>query len=176
MAKIVEFLVSRSRKKYSVVYRTVATVLGSTLVLGVLPALVYLAGKVFMSGPLLPGTPACVISGIFFVMGIPWLAWSVFWQLNKGKGTPVPVVPTKNFLQDGPYRFARNPMTLGYFFYYFGWAFCSNRWGSLAAAATIVILYCLEIKFIEERELTERFGEAYRQYKKETPFIIPKFK
>jgi protein-S-isoprenylcysteine O-methyltransferase Ste14 len=35
-------------------------------------------------------------------------------------------------------------------------------------------LLCLEIKSIEEPELTNRFGDAYREYKKETSFIIPR--
>jgi len=37
-------------------------------------------------------------------------------------------------------------------------------------------LLCIEIKRIEEPELTQRFGEAYREYKKETPFIVPRIR
>ncbi len=106
--------------------------------------------------------------------GIPWVIWAVSWQLWKGKGTPVPLIPTKNFLQSGPYRYCRNPMMLGFFLYLSGWAALFNRAGSWIAAAVLVALLILEIKRIEEKELEERFGDAYREYKKETPFFFPK--
>jgi protein-S-isoprenylcysteine O-methyltransferase Ste14 len=32
----------------------------------------------------------------------------------------------------------------------------------------------LYLKLLEEKELTERFGEAYLAYKQEVPFIIPR--
>jgi protein-S-isoprenylcysteine O-methyltransferase Ste14 len=33
----------------------------------------------------------------------------------------------------------------------------------------------MEIKFIEEPELEKRFGDAYLEYKKEIPFMFPKW-
>jgi protein-S-isoprenylcysteine O-methyltransferase Ste14 len=36
-----------------------------------------------------------------------------------------------------------------------------------------LISYLMEIKSIEEPELEKRFGDAYREYKKETPFLLP---
>lgn len=116
MINIVEFLVRMSKKEHSVPERTLATLLGATLFLAGIPALVFWIGRVSMSQPISPVLPAHLVSGICFVLGLPWLAWAIFWQLIKGKGTPVPVVPTKHFLQDGPYRFVRNPMMLGFFF------------------------------------------------------------
>lgn len=175
MQIIVEFLVKMSKKEHSAAVRALATLLGATLFIAGIPALVFWIGKVCMSQPVLPVLPARLVAGACFILGLPWLVWAVFWQLIKGKGTPVPVVPTKHFLQNGPYRFVRNPMILGFFLYLLGWALYWNRWGSFVAAIVIEILLCLEIKFIEEPELAQRFGNAYREYKKETPFIIPKF-
>jgi protein-S-isoprenylcysteine O-methyltransferase Ste14 len=37
--------------------------------------------------------------------------------------------------------------------------------------ATCLVLY---LKRMEERELAERFGEDYLQYRREVPFIIPR--
>jgi protein-S-isoprenylcysteine O-methyltransferase Ste14 len=125
---------------------------------------------------ILPAQIAGVLSGMLFIVGTPWVAWAVFWQLAKGKGTPVPAIPTKYFLKNGPYRFMRNPMMGGFFLYLLGWAFYWNQWGPLIAALGMEILLYLWIKFIEEPELTIRFGDAYREYKKETPFMIPKLR
>jgi protein-S-isoprenylcysteine O-methyltransferase Ste14 len=174
MFGIIEFLVKRGKMEHSVVLRTLATILGAVLFIAGIPAFVFWMGNVFMRQPVMPVLKAQMISGASFAIGIPWMVWAIFWQLVKGKGTPVPVVPTKHFLQNGPYRLVRNPMMLGFFLYLLGWAFWWNLWGSLIAAIVIEALLCFEIKAIEEPELTMRFGDAYREYKKETPFIIPK--
>jgi len=33
--------------------------------------------------------------------------------LTRGRGTPLPVMPTQELLTEGPFRYSRNPMTLG---------------------------------------------------------------
>jgi protein-S-isoprenylcysteine O-methyltransferase Ste14 len=173
MNKMVEFLVRRAQKKHSVFVRAVATLLGATLFVAGIPAFIVWVGKVYMNQPVLSALPARILSGISFALGLPWMVWAIAWQLIKGKGTPVPVVPTKHFLRNGPYRFVRNPMMLGFFLYLLGWALWQNQWGSLFSAIGVAALLCAEIKRIEEPELTKRFGDAYREYKKETPFIVP---
>ena len=39
--------------------------------------------------------------------------------------------------------------------------------------ATAIMIYN---KFVEEKELEERFGEYYRKYKERVPFVIPRFR
>jgi protein-S-isoprenylcysteine O-methyltransferase Ste14 len=173
---IIDFLVRAGQREHSVAMRTLATLLGAMLFIVGIPTFVCWAGKAYMSELILPTLLASVCSVALFIIGIPWVVWAIAWQLVKGKGTPVPVVPTRHFLQNGPYRFVRNPMMLGFFIYLFGWVLYWNRWGSLIAAASIEALLYIEIKFIEEPELTRRFGDAYRAYKKEVPFIIPRIK
>jgi protein-S-isoprenylcysteine O-methyltransferase Ste14 len=52
---------------------------------------------------------------------------------------------------------------------------------SVGTIAGIVLVLCFGalmmfyLKRFEERELAERFGEAYLQYRQEVPFIIPRF-
>ncbi len=173
--KVVKFLVTRAGREYSAGYRAVATVLGAALFIAGWPALVWVCGRggeeVFS-----PRSAAMILGALFFVTGLPWVVWAVFWQLSRGKGTPVPIVPTKEFLPSGPYRYCRNPMMLGFFLYLSGWAAFFNRPGSWIAAVVLVILLVLEIKLIEEKELEERFGDAYRAYKKKTPFLLPRLR
>jgi protein-S-isoprenylcysteine O-methyltransferase Ste14 len=171
--KLIRYLVARAGKEYSVGYRAAAAVLGAALFLAGWPALVWVSG---LGGQedVFSNMAAVLLSGLFFVAGIPWVSWAVLWQLWKGKGTPVPTVPTKEFLPSGPYRYCRNPMMLGFFLYLAGWASLFNRAGSWVAALVLMALLVLEIKLIEEKELEERFGETYRAYKKKTPFFIPK--
>lgn len=171
--KAVEYLVARSQKPYSAVYRAAATVLGAALFIAGWPALIWLLG-LGREEAVFPDLAAVLLGALFLVAGVPWMAWAVLWQLWKGKGTPVPVVPTREFLPTGPYRYCRNPMMLGFFLYLAGWAAIFNRTVSWAAAVVLMALLVLEIKLIEEKELEKRFGDPYREYKKKTPFLIPK--
>ncbi|MFH1800947.1 MAG: isoprenylcysteine carboxylmethyltransferase family protein [Candidatus Omnitrophota bacterium] len=173
--KLIQYLVARAGKEYSAGYRAVAAALGATLFLAGWPALVWVFGLGEKEAVFPPPAPV-FLSALFFVAGIPWVGWAVLWQLWKGKGTPVPIVPTQEFLPSGPYRYCRNPMMLGFFLYLAGWTSLFNRAGSWAAALVLMVLLVLEIKFIEEKELEQRFGDVYRAYKKKTPFFIPKFR
>jgi len=173
--RVVGYLVARAGRKYSAGYRAVATVFGATLFIVGWPALIWVLGP-RESEAVFPGLAAGFLGGLFFVAGIPWVCWAVLWQLWKGQGTPVPVVPTQEFLPSGPYRYCRNPMMLGFFLYLAGWAALFNRWGSWEAAMVLMILLVLEIKLVEEKELEQRFGNVYREYKKKTPFFIPNFR
>jgi len=176
MNSVSDFLVKMSKRDNSVMVRTVATILGAILFWILIPAFVAWVGIVFMNSPILPIFPARIFAVIFFVFGVPWMVWAIVWQLIIGKGTPVPVVPTKNFLNNGPYHFSRNPMMTGFFLYLVGFALWWNQWGSLLATIGLIALLCVEIKRIEEPELTKRFGDAYKEYKKETPFILPRIR
>ena len=156
--------------------RILTTLAGATFFVAGWPALVFLSGKFFYKTSLLNHQASVAASIVCFILGVPWMLSAVFWQLVRGKGTPVPVVPPKEFLQNGPYRYVRNPMILGFFLYVLGWAFLFNKIGSFLAAAVIIVLLLAEIKIIEEAELERRFGNAYREYKNQTPFIFPKLR
>ena len=173
--KLIGYLVARAGREYSAGYRAVATALGATLFIAGWPALVWWCG---LGGKeaVFPSLSAALLGSLFLMAGIPWVIWAVLWQLLKGRGTPVPVVPTKEFLPSGPYRYCRNPMMLGFFLYLAGWAALFNRTGSWGAAIVLMALLILEIKCIEEKELEQRFGDVYREYKKKTPFFIPKLR
>jgi protein-S-isoprenylcysteine O-methyltransferase Ste14 len=174
MGKLIEFLVRQGQKEHSVFTRVLAMIFGGTLFVAIIPVFILWAGKLSGSNLLMPVFIFYLGAFICFGFGAPWMFWAIFWQLSRGKGTPVPVVPTKQFLPTGPYRYTRNPMMLGFFFYMSGWAFLSNHWGAFLAAALLVILLLAELKFIEGPELEKRFGDAYRQYRQSTPFLFPR--
>jgi protein-S-isoprenylcysteine O-methyltransferase Ste14 len=174
--QLIEFLVRRSTQEHNVLVRTIATLAGATLFAAGIPAIVFCGGKFLYEASILPHQVSQTASIVCFIFGLPWALSAVFLQLVRGKGTPVPIVPTKHFLQNGPYRYVRNPMILGFFLYLLGWAFLFNKAGAFLAAAVLIVLLLIEIKIIEEPELEKRFGDAYRGYKKETPFIFPKWR
>ena len=112
--------------------------------------------------------PALTVGGFALVV------WSVHIQYILGKGTPAPMVATQRLVTQGPYAHTRSPMTLGALFMYLG----IGVWmGAGTVIVLTVIVFSLLLTYIyihETRELAERFGDEYLQYKKRTPFLFPR--
>ena len=101
-------------------------------------------------------------------------SWSVL-QFLKAKGTPVPVSPPPELVDAGPYAYTRNPMLSGIFSLLFGLGFSVGSPSLVFVFAPLFVVgSILEFKLIEEPELEKRLGEAYREYKRKTPMLIPK--
>ena len=66
-------------------------------------------------------------------------------------------------------------MTLGTIMVYLGIAVWLGSLSSLALALVYPVGILIYIKLIEEKELESRFGSEYAEYKKRTPFLIPRF-
>jgi protein-S-isoprenylcysteine O-methyltransferase Ste14 len=112
----------------------------------------------------------CLAAGIFLVV------WTVLTQTTVGQGTPVPVAPPRRLIVTGPYRLCRNPIQLGAIIYYLG---VGTLFGSMEIGLAMFLLGLViggsYHKFVEEKELRLRFGEEYEEYRKKTPFLIPKW-
>jgi protein-S-isoprenylcysteine O-methyltransferase Ste14 len=115
-----------------------------------------------------------VVGPVLIVGGLALVVWSVYIQYMLGKGTPAPKVSTQKLVTHGPYAYTRNPMTLGALVMYMGIAVWMGS-GVLAILTLVIFGGLLTfIYFHETRELTERFGEEYVQYKRQTPFLLPR--
>ncbi len=112
-----------------------------------------------------------------FLVGLSLLAWATICQITNGQGTPAPNAPTQKLVITGPYKYTRNPIELGALFYYFGfgWLFASTLHGIVCMLLALIIGSGYH-KCIEEKELMLRFGDDYKKYKENTPFLLPKVK
>ena len=115
-----------------------------------------------------------IVGGLLAALGFALAFKSIDIQLNRGRGTPLPVMPTQELLTEGPFRFCRNPMTLGTILAYLGMAVAARTTAGTLMVLSLAASLLLYLKRLEEGELAERFGEAYLAYKRETPFIIPR--
>jgi protein-S-isoprenylcysteine O-methyltransferase Ste14 len=158
--------------------RIAALLLGQVLFLVVFPCFIVFGASCidrFLGLPRLTrGLANTVIALLLVFPGLLLVEWTVKLQFSMGEGTPIPIVATRRLITDGPYSYSRNPMATGTTLVYLGVAV----WvGSLSAVA-LALIYPTAIaaytKLFEEKELERRFGSEYLEYKKRTPFVIPR--
>jgi protein-S-isoprenylcysteine O-methyltransferase Ste14 len=91
----------------------------------------------------------------------------------RGKGTPAPFDPPREFVASGPYRLVRNPMYIGAFLLLSGYALCAVSFAALLVAFSMLAAAHLFVIFYEEPALERRFGQSYREYRQTTRRWIP---
>ncbi len=125
--------------------------------------------------PILIQEPFNIIIGVALIFTVyPIAIWTFCVQHKIVKGTPMPHIPTKKLIVTGPFKYCRNPMSLGTIIFLAGLAVLFNSLFTLFIALIFTVILLVSIKIFEEKELEERFGQEYVEYKKKTPFLIPR--
>jgi protein-S-isoprenylcysteine O-methyltransferase Ste14 len=116
-----------------------------------------------------------VIIGIsLMLVGAFFALWSIYDQLLHARGTPLPVMATQKLLVSGPFRLCRNPMSFGAILLYLGIGITIASPGTLLIVIVLSALLLTYLQRVEEKELEARFGQAYLEYKEQTPFLFPR--
>ncbi len=91
-----------------------------------------------------------------------------------GRGTPLPTATAPLLVIQGPYRFVRNPMATAGIIQglAIGWYFGS--FGILLYSLLGAHIWHWFVRPVEEKDLTSRFGEAYRDYQASVGLWVPK--
>lgn len=156
----------------------VTLIVGGSLFLAGLPLLLVAAGarldERFGLSRFGDAIPPRIAGVLLMVVGGAFAFWSVFVEVRIGRGTPVPMIPTQRLVVVPPFTYCRNPMVLGTATAYLG---LSVYIGSVTTIVLVVLfagLLLVYVKVLEEQELEARFGAAYLEYKRTTPFLIPR--
>lgn len=173
-------LLKQAQHEYSPGSRIKALLIEGVFFLGLLPgALGCFSGRIddqYALPPLAFGAINTVLGSGLAVAGFLFGWWTVYVQFTVGRGTPVPIMATQELITQRPYSYCRNPMALGAIVAYLGVAVLLGSISAVALVLGFAVLLLVYIKLLEEREMELRFGEAYREYRRRTPFIIPRFR
>jgi protein-S-isoprenylcysteine O-methyltransferase Ste14 len=91
-----------------------------------------------------------------------------------GEGTLAPWDPPQKLVVVGPYRYVRNPMHSGAFMAMYGEGLLFGSTPLLIFVTAVFVFHWTYIPLMEERWLTNTFGEEYRLYKRNVPRWIPR--
>lgn len=124
--------------------------------------------RYLVAPPSLPGsrTVQLVVGALVLVVGFAF-GLPAFRMMKKSGQDPKPWKPTPALLAQGIYRYTRNPMYVGMTLNIIGVGFLlGNLWVVLLAALFLVVVHYTSV-LPEEAYLDEKFGEPYRQYRKQ---------
>jgi protein-S-isoprenylcysteine O-methyltransferase Ste14 len=166
-------IVRWSGREYAERQRILALIPLASLFLMVLPICFWILSTFidnFLNAPYLS---IGYLSLLLIFPGLLFSVWSCVAIFKIGRGTPAPLMPTQRLVVEGPYAYSRNPMTLGIMLFYLGLGLWVGSPSFIGLASLFIISVLAYVKLVEEKELEERFGQEYVEYKRKTPFLFP---
>ena len=100
--------------------------------------------------------------------------WCVVTFVARGRGTPAPFDPPREFVAVGPYRYVRNPMYIGGFGVILGAGLVLPSPSIVGLAVLFLIFFHLFVLLYEEPTLQSRFDGPYLQYKSTVHRWLPR--
>lgn len=115
-----------------------------------------------------------VLSIVPASVGLFMMAWVAYMFVTKGRGTPIPFDPPREFVAEGLFRYLRNPMYFGLLLVILSEAVFFRSWVLALYAAAVWAVVHTFLVVVEEPQLKRRFGEPYTSYLSTTPRWIPR--
>jgi protein-S-isoprenylcysteine O-methyltransferase Ste14 len=115
-----------------------------------------------------------IISIALCLLGVTLFVWTNRLFIGKGRGTLAPWDPPRKFIAEGPYRHVRNPMIIGVWLVLTAEAFFFQSAGITIWAVFFMLTNVIYFPLKEEKELIKRFGDDYREYRRNVPAWIPR--
>lgn len=115
--------------------------------------------------PFLPGgMPAGWLGGILFLAGLVLLIWAA--MTFHRAGTQIQTIhPTTTIVDEGPYRFTRNPIYIGMLLGLIGLAVAFDSLWLIVLLVPFYLVIRYGVVAREEVYLERKFGDAYLDYK-----------
>jgi protein-S-isoprenylcysteine O-methyltransferase Ste14 len=116
-----------------------------------------------------------LLAGIIIMcIGLSIMVLTITSFIRGGKGTLAPWSPTSKLVTSGMYGYVRNPMITGVLIVLLGESIAVLSLNILIWAIIFFIINNLFFILYEEPNLGKKFGNEYREYKKNVPRWIPR--
>jgi len=118
-----------------------------------------------------------ILGTVLTIIGLYFFTWGLT-TITKDRASGIEIDKTLEFstlITDGAFALCRHPITLGFIFIMPGFAFIFD-FIPLMLVTLIYIPMLISLLFYEEKELNQRFGEVYKNYKNKVPFLFPRIK
>jgi protein-S-isoprenylcysteine O-methyltransferase Ste14 len=116
----------------------------------------------------LPFVPDAVPAGWLvapvFALALTLFVWAIVTMTRGGSNVPTNL-PTTKIVDNGPYRFTRNPFYLGMELGLIGLAIISNSLWMLLMMVPFTLIIRYGVIAREEAYLERKFGDVYRDYR-----------
>ena len=113
-----------------------------------------------------------IVAGVAILAGVSVLL-DAFVRFARADGTPAPPAPTAHLVVVGPYRYVRNPMYLAVLAIILGQALLFGSIATLVYGAIVLVAFVSFVRFYEEPTLEERYGDQYREYRRNVRGWVP---
>lgn len=117
----------------------------------------------FHSDTLVMRSDAAMPWDVPLVLGLVLLLWA-FSHFKRREAEIHTFKQPKDIVTDGPFRYTRNPMYLGFSLMLLAAAFYVNTWCALLAPLTFLLAAMFWYIPHEERRMRDTFGTAYDDY------------
>ena len=107
---------------------------------------------------------------LFSTLGIS----SAYVLVKIGQGTPLPLDQTQKLVTEGPYKYVRNPMAVAGIGQGISISLFFGSIHTFFYAILGAILWHFVVRPIEEKDMIERFGKDYEDYKERVHCWLPK--
>lgn len=129
-------------------------------------------GHSLLHEPFVPrSTPVYSIGLALAVAGAALAIWSRH-LLGRNWSASVQLKEGHELIVAGPYRVIRHPIYTGFLLLFLGSALMVGEWRGLLAVAIVFVSFWFKLRK-EEAWMIERFGDAYREYRRKTRALIP---
>lgn len=127
------------------------------------------------SSTLQPSKIVLPIGITLILIGLFILIQTIKAFVSIGRGTLAPWDSPEKLVVSGMYCYVRNPMISGVVIIILGESLVFSSKSIFDWCAIFFVFNMLYFVFIEEPQLTKKFGNKYVQYKKNVPRWIPRF-
>ena len=114
------------------------------------------------------------IGWIFFLLFSLTGIYSGYTMSWSGRGTPLPLDCPNKLVIEGPYKFVRNPMAVAGIGQAISVGVILGSYIVVIYSISGAILWHIMVRPLEEKDLEQRFGNSYLEYKTKIKCWVPK--